>query len=172
MPGKTGDSDLEAEEFGMVRGFMTAAHHRKASERWMMVLQGFIRHTTALGRATNPPSCEFKTDFHCRWFSPASGLRSRMTEGAGPVRSVTLKLSPKLSVSSSTLNWYLHRTSLQMPVHPGPPRSHVHRPRRCAQTSRSKLTPAPLPTPPGTASTGRPASLSRLASPSSTIASE
>ena len=50
MPGKTGDSDLEAEEFGMVRGFMTAAHHRKASERWMMVLQGFIHHTTALGR--------------------------------------------------------------------------------------------------------------------------
>ena len=26
----------------------------------MMVLQGFIRHTTALGRA-NPPGCELKT---------------------------------------------------------------------------------------------------------------
>ena len=27
---------------------MTAAHHRKAEERWMMVLQGFIHHTTNL----------------------------------------------------------------------------------------------------------------------------
>ena len=154
---------------------MTAAHHRKAEERWMMVLQGFIRHTTALGRA-NPPGCELET-FAFSESPPLPlvwppRLRSRMTEGAGPVRSVTLKVSTKLSVSSSTLNQYLHRTSLQMPVHPGPPRSHVHRPRRCDQTSRSKLTPAPPPTPPGTASTGPPASPSRLASPSSTIASE
>ena len=156
---------------------MTAAHHRKAEERWMMVLQGFIRHTTALGRA-KPSTCELEIGtfaffwlLSVGWFSPPL-LRRSMTDGPGPVRSVTLKLSPKLSVSSSTLNQYLHRTSLQMPVHPGPPRSHVHRPPRCDQTSRSKPTPAPPPTPPGTASTGPPASPSRLASPSSTIASE
>lgn len=106
------------------------------------------------------------------WFSlplfPGS-----MTAGPAPLRSVTLKLSPKLSVSSSsTLKYYLHRTFLQMPVHPGQPQSHARPPRPCDQTSRSRLTPAPPPTPPGTASTGPPASPSRLASPSSTIASE
>ena len=156
---------------------MTAAHHRKAEERWMMVLQGFIRHTTKL-LLENLPAVNWKLELlpfsgSCPLVGLApSLLRSSMTEGAGPVRSVTLKLSPKLSVSSSTINQYLHRTSLQMPVHPGPPQSHVRHPRRCDQTSRSKLTPAPPPTPPGTASTGPPASPSRLASPSSTIASE
>ena len=63
--------------------FMTAAHHRKVQQRWMMVLQGFIRHTTP-----QPSSCELEIQtFAFSDSCPLVGLApslllSRMTEGA------------------------------------------------------------------------------------------
>ena len=77
----------------------------------MMVLQGFIHHTTALGR-DHSAAVNWKLElllfflllFCWSAFRP-SRLLSSMTRGPEPVRSVTLKLSPKLSISSSqTLN--------------------------------------------------------------------